>query len=83
MAVVRFRGAERALGARDRPGGTLVEDDEGVLWRQSIGNEAGLARFIIGFGGDAEVLEPPSLRRRVGEALRAVLAAHEEAPAGA
>jgi proteasome accessory factor C len=83
LAVVRFRGASARWVRETAPGGSLVEVSDGVLWRQGIGNEAGLARFIIGFGGDAEVLEPRSLRQRVAEALRAVMDAHEEAPAGA
>ncbi|MBS1111482.1 MAG: transcriptional regulator-like protein [Anaeromyxobacteraceae bacterium] len=51
---------------RDRKGGAEVEVP-GV-------SDEWATRFALSFGGDAEVLGPPSARRHFGEAVRRALA---------
>ena len=76
-ASVCFRGPSARWMRESAAPGTLEPLDEGdVLWHPVIGSSAGLARFVLGFGGDAEVLEPTTLRRRVQESLSACLAQH-------
>lgn len=57
-------------------------DPQQVVWRHPLRNESALAAFFVGFGEDAEVLEPPSLRERVRESLEAVARAHGEGGGG-
>lgn len=77
-ASVRFHGPSARWIRETASAGTVEEEGDGgtVLWHPVIGSDDGLARFILGFGGDAEVLAPESLRQRVEEALRGTLAAH-------
>jgi len=77
-ASVRFHGPSARWIRETATGGSVEEERDGrtVLWHPSIGSTEGLARFVLGFGGDAEVLEPTTLRQRVEESLRGALAAH-------
>ncbi len=77
-AEIRFRGPSARWIRETATAGTIEEDVDGraVTWRPTIGTEEGLARFVLGFGGDAEVLGPASLRSRVRDALRGALASH-------
>lgn len=78
-ALVRFRGrsarwiSESAEPGTVRPGSAPDE----VLWQPAIFQPASLARFVLAFGAEAEVLAPADLRSQVRRQLEAVLAAHE------
>lgn len=75
-ARIRFQGvAARWIRETAQPG-TVAEEGATVVWTPVIGSEAGLARFVLGFGEDAEVLAPESLRHHHRGALESVLAAH-------
>jgi predicted DNA-binding transcriptional regulator YafY len=76
-ARVRIRGPS-ARWMRETAAPGCLEDlsDDVVLWRPAVGSEEGLARFLLSFGSDAEVLEPLGLRERVVSGLKQVLAAH-------
>lgn len=76
-ARVRVHGVS-ARWLRETVSPETVQEDAGgaILWEPTIGTEEGLARFLLEFGSDAEVLSPPSLRSRVAGALRATLEAH-------
>lgn len=77
-ASVRFHGPSARWVRETATPGTIEEERDGrtVIWRPVIGTDEGLARFVLGLGGDAEVLEPASLRERVQDALRGAHAAH-------
>ena len=47
-----------------------------VIWRPRMGSVEGLASFILGFGPDAVVRTPESLRTRIVESLESCLTAH-------
>ena len=67
---IRERLWHRSQTFRDRPGGRLELTLE-------VADTIEIRRWVLGFGGDAEVLEPASLRdaiRREAERLTAVLA---------
>jgi len=76
-ARIRFSGPSARWVRETAAPGTLEELDDGsVVWRQPIRDEASLARFILGFGSSARVLEPLSLCRRMAEILGRVETAH-------
>ena len=77
MARIRFRGPS-ARWVRETTAAEALEEegDNQVVWCAPIINVENLVRWVLGFGGDAEVLEPPSFRERVGESLRRVRAVH-------
>ncbi len=53
--------------------GALVsrEPDGSAKFSFKVGDEAGFVDFVVGFGDGIEVLEPPALRRRTVEVLKA------------
>lgn len=73
------RAIERARG---ESWATLIEDcrrnggAEFTLYTFSL---EWLARWLLGYGSDAEALEPPPLRELVGQQLQAVLAKYDSA----
>jgi proteasome accessory factor C len=74
---VRVRLAPRAAAwALSRPGVTLVErgEDGGALVEVPGASEDWATRFALSFGGDAEVIAPPSARRHFAETIRRSLA---------
>lgn len=75
-AKIRFIGAGARWLRETAMGGTLREEGQAVLWEPNIGSEESLVRYVLGFGEDAEVLAPPSLRDRVHRALSSLFAAH-------
>jgi len=60
--------AEREEGSRDEDGGLLV--------RHRVADPTWLARHVLQYGGEAEVLEPPSSRELVKEAAAKVAERH-------
>jgi proteasome accessory factor C len=83
---VRIRLAPLAAAwALSRPGVTLVERGEnGTAVVEVPGaSEDWATRFALSFGGDAEVLAPPSARRHFADTVRRALARYAPAPPGA
>jgi predicted DNA-binding transcriptional regulator YafY len=81
-AQVLLRGPSSRWMREISPPGTLVdgEVENTVVWNPTIGSDSGLKSFVLGFGGEAEVLEPPDLRQKVMASLSVVLEDHESLP---
>ena len=76
-ASIRFSGPSARWVRETAAPGTLEEEADGrVTWRHPLKDETALARFILGFGGEAEVVEPASLRLRICSILADVRLAH-------
>ncbi len=76
-APVRLRLAPLAAAwGIGRPGVSVVErtQDGGAVVEVAGAREDWATRFALSFGGDAEVLSPPSARRHFAEAVRRALA---------
>jgi proteasome accessory factor C len=74
---VRVRlGARAAAWALSRPGVALVERtaDRGAVVEMAGASDDWATRFALSFGGDAEVIAPPSARRHFLETVRRALA---------
>ena len=77
IARVRFRGPSARWIRETADLGSMDEISEHeVIWRLPIRSEASLTRFLLGFGADAEVLEPRSLALAIQRAVQRVLEAH-------
>lgn len=76
-AKVRFTGVA-ARWIREGAEAGSVEDgaDGSALWYPQIADEESLAKVLLAFGGEFEVLAPESLRQKVQRLLQAVLTAH-------
>jgi proteasome accessory factor C len=74
VATVRYSAAVARAIAEQREGEHL--DDGGYLVRHRVADPAWLVRHVLEWGGDAEVVEPPELRRLVGDAAERVAARH-------
>jgi proteasome accessory factor C len=71
-AVVRY--SER-VAPWVREQGPVEEHEGGALWVRFPNADAGwVVRHVLGYGGEAELLSPPSARHLVTEAVEAVLA---------
>ncbi|MBA2489756.1 MAG: WYL domain-containing protein [Chloroflexi bacterium] len=83
--VLRFLPAVAARAAETRwhPSQEIVELPDGSLrWAGRVAGLREIRIWILGWGADVEVLEPPELRREVGTELRAAAERYEaEAPA--
>jgi len=66
------------IGENVRPGQTFVreEDGGGVLTLPATDPEA-LVEWVAQYGPSAEIVEPPELRERIAEHLRAIVARYE------
>lgn len=77
-------GARRVRGRRWAARQALTEhEDGGVLLRMTTSGSWDLLRWVLAFGGDAEVVEPAELRRMVHDASIAVRDAHTPRGTGA
>lgn len=76
-ATVRFSGTA-ARWIRESAEVGSVDDDAGgaCLWHPQIASEEALARVLLSFGVEFEVVAPLSLRQCVQRTLRAVAASH-------
>jgi len=71
--VVRFSAAvaKRAAETRWHPSQTLEEQADGsLIWRGEVAGTREIRIWIMGWGADAEVLEPAALRDEVADELR-------------
>jgi len=70
---VRFTGvAARLVGERVwHASQQLARDKEGLVLRMNVGLSPDLRQWILGWGDEAEVLEPKELRRELAAAARA------------
>lgn len=71
--VVRFSPAvaKRAAETRWHPSQEIEEQADGsLLWRGKVAGLREIRIWILGWGTEAEVLEPPELRTEVAEQLR-------------
>ena len=70
---IRFRGvASRLVGERVWHASQKVsKDGGGLLLEMNVGLSPDLRQWILGWGNEAEVLEPPDLRAEVAAAARA------------
>ena len=70
---IRERRWHDSQGLVNRPDGSVE-----ILLRCAITPE--LHQWILGFGGDAEVLEPPALRRTIRESLQLAMSHYDTPP---
>jgi predicted DNA-binding transcriptional regulator YafY len=71
--VIRFSPAvsRRAAETRWHPSQELEPQPDGsLIWRGRIAGSREIRIWILGWGADAEVLEPPELRQSVADELR-------------
>jgi predicted DNA-binding transcriptional regulator YafY len=70
--VIRFSPAvaKRAAETRWHPSQELEQQDDGsLIWRGLVAGMREIRIWILGWGADAEVLEPPELRAEIAEEL--------------
>src|SRR3954471_6128554 len=75
--VIRFSPAvaKRAAETRWHPSQEIEEQADGsLLWRGKVAGLREIRIWILGWGAEAEVLEPPELREQVAIQLRAAAA---------
>ena len=80
--VLRFSPtiAGRVRETRWHPSETLTVADDGALtWRARVSGTLEIRSWILGWGADVEVLEPPDLRTEIGAILRAASARYDRA----
>ncbi|WP_216327997.1 helix-turn-helix transcriptional regulator [Deinococcus aestuarii] len=77
--AVRERIAEEYFGALAEPTVTLSSGHTRVILQ--VGNWLELVPWVLGWGGDVEVIAPPDLRERVAGALRRGATLYPAAPA--
>jgi predicted DNA-binding transcriptional regulator YafY len=78
--VLRFARAvaSRVAEARwHRSQSTEAQPDGSLIWRATVAGPFEIAIWILGWGDDVEVLEPPELRDRVAGQLRRAVALYE------
>lgn len=75
---LRFTGvAARLVGERVwHASQQLVRDKTGLVLEMKVGLSPDLRQWILGWGGEAEVLEPADLRRELARAAAAAVRAH-------
>ncbi len=76
---VRFTGLAKQIvrtSGRFQPD-DLCTDDDAVLLDTSMSGETQWLRWLLGFGGEAEILEPKGLRQQAQEMLTAGLAVYK------
>jgi len=82
---IRF-GPRQARWIRERRwhrSARIQEELDGALTlRLRVADTSELRRWVLQFGGEAEVLAPPTLRAGIAEALRAAAAAYGSRPRG-
>jgi predicted DNA-binding transcriptional regulator YafY len=79
--VIRFSAtvAKRAAETRWHPSQQLEPQEDGtLLWRGLIGGTREIRIWILGWGADAEVLEPDTLRDDVAAELRRAATLYEK-----
>ncbi len=84
LVVVRFTPevAKRAAETRWHPSQEIEALPDGSLhWSGRVAGLREIRIWILGWGADAEVLEPPELRAEVADEHRRAAAAYVEAPA--
>lgn len=71
---IRFQGAAAAVirESQYHPTQELEPDGDGVVMSVNIGDPAEMLPWIMGFGGEAEVLEPDELRRSIADSASAI-----------
>lgn len=76
---IMFKGvASRLVAERSwHPSQVLQRRRDGILLAMRVGLSPDLVQWILGWGGEAEVLSPPELRARVAAAGRAAVAVYE------
>ena len=80
QVVMRFSTAvaRRAAETRWHPSQELEPQADGsLIWRGRVAGLREIRIWILGWGADAEVLEPPELRTAVAEELRRAAATYE------
>ena len=73
--VVRIRGRYWMQALKDAPPplpGYTFEDGEHLIIRFKATHSAGVLRWVLQFGPDAEVVSPPELRREMAEKIAAM-----------
>jgi len=81
--VVRFSPAvaKRAAETRWHPSQVIEEQDDGsLLWRGKVAGLREIRIWILGWGAEAEVLEPAELRAEVASQLRDAAARYSTGP---
>ena len=56
----------------------VLEDDGSLLWRARVSGLLEIRSWVLGWGPDAEVLEPPELREWVASRHAAAAARYAE-----
>ena len=84
VARVLFRG-KGARFARDELPRRDIRDlpDGGIVARVAVRSEGWFLAWLLPFGSDAEVLDPPELRETVAATCRRILERYDEDPAAA
>jgi predicted DNA-binding transcriptional regulator YafY len=80
-ARVRY-GARVARWIRERHPEAAVEQDGSVVLEHAVADPRWLARHVLQYGRDAEVLGPPEMRRLVAEVVRGRTGGTRPAAAG-
>jgi predicted DNA-binding transcriptional regulator YafY len=73
-ARIRFsRAASQEIRERTWCAGQRIAEERGgtLVLEVDVAGTSEIARWVLGFGGEAEALAPPALRREVAERLRA------------
>jgi proteasome accessory factor B len=80
---LRFTGvAARLVGERVwHASQQLVRDKKGLVLEMKVGLSPDLRQWILGWGGEVEVLEPADLRRELARAAAAAVRVHGEGSA--
>ena len=79
--VIRFSAAvaKRAAETRWHPSQQLEQQaDGGLIWRGQVAGMREIRIWILGWGADAEVLEPAALRDEVAAELRRAAALYRD-----
>lgn len=73
---ILFKGvAARLVGERSwHPSQQLVHRKDGTVLSMRVGLSPDLVQWVLGWGGEAEVVSPPELRERMAKAARAAAA---------
>ena len=77
---LRFTGvAARLVGERVwHSSQQLVRDKTGLVLEMKVGLSPDLRQWILGWGGEVEVLEPADLRRELARAATAAVRVHRD-----
>jgi predicted DNA-binding transcriptional regulator YafY len=80
-ARVLFRGRGVRFAREELPRRDVKDLPDGsVLARVTVRSEPWFLSWVLQYGRDAEVIEPPELREKVADTCRSILAFYDEPP---